>query len=278
MAIAQQQHREPEAQEVETRTVSTPCRECSAGIEYPQIRVLGRWVGSAPSTCEDCNERHMRASQEVARIQEEDRLRILREGRQARILDLLEEAGASPWEHGAARIEELDEPVRIAAESWVSAVLEAGRYDPVRSLYLWGPAGTGKSFAATAILRALLLDPRVDPGQVVYDPADVFVSRVRALYGGRGDVDGFLRRRERARVWILDDLGREPDASDARSHLTLLVAQRALRPSIMTSNYAPSDVGRRRSGWERVESRLGPAYVADIHLGGADRRMQGRRR
>lgn len=260
------------------RTIARPCRgECGRDVELRQVYVLGTWLPPNAPLCDACAEaleeqfaERQRENQEQARQQERAR-------REARILELLEKVGGSPWEHGRSTFENFDTsesgPSPLdAARRFVERVKIAGRYDPVPGVYFAGPTGAGKSHLAHAIARELLLTPEIDPSSVVFDPADVLVSRIRSLYGGRGDVDAFLRRREDAKVWILDDLGREPPHPDVVGHLTMLIAQRAKRGTVITGNLMPEEYEDRHPDLARIGSRLGPAYFRVERVEGSDRR------
>lgn len=255
-----------------------PCHAgCGAEITFQRTYLEGKPLGP-PLTCDAClakreAEEEQRRSEARSAAQRE-----VRERRQKMILGLLDEAGASPWEHGRATLANFDpseagpEPLE-AAKEFVRSVLTAEEYDPVPGLYLAGPTGCGKSHLATAIARALILDPRIDPGTIVFDPADVLVSRIRSLYGGKGDVDAFLRRREKARVWILDDLGREPPHPDVVGHLTMLISQRSNRGTVITGNLLPDQYEGRHPDLGRIGSRLGAAYFRTVKVDGRDRRF-----
>lgn len=264
---------------IETRSHESTCLECHEDFAFEQTRFgRGAWLPHPPKLCDGCVE----DAQEEARQEEErareERARERREERRQKIHELLDASGASPWEHGHCTLANFDdresgaEPVEAARE-FVGEVLAAGRYDPVRGLYLHGTTGSGKSHLATAVSRSLLLEPSIDPASVVFDPADVLASRIRSMYGGRGDVDGFLQRRERSRVWILDDMGREPPHPDVVGHLTMLISQRAMRPTVITGNLAPNEYEGRHPDLGRIGSRLGPAYFRTVKVTGRDRRF-----
>lgn len=263
---------------LEVELTTAPCAGgCGREVEFERTVMAGRPLGGAP-TCEACVERIAREAEDAKQREVEARERGIRENRRRMILSLLDQAGASPWEHGKASFATFDpsdsgpEPLE-AAKDFVRAVLEAEEYDAVPGLYLAGPTGCGKSHLATAIARSLMLHPRIDPGTVIFDPADVLVSRIRSLYGGRGDVDAFLRRRERARVWILDDLGREPPHPDVVGHLTMLISQRSNRGTVITGNLMPDEYEGRHPELGRIGSRLGPAYFRTVRVDGRDRRF-----
>lgn len=227
--------------------------------------------------CEPCRDREAAEAEAQAAAEAKERKSKAREARKAKIHQLLHEAGASPWEHGNATLRNFDtsesgpEPVEACME-FVRAVRDADAYDPVQGLYLSGTTGAGKTHLAVGICRALLLEPSIRPESIVFDPADVLASGIRALYGGRGDVDAYLRRRERARVWILDDLGREPPHPDVIGHLTMLISQRGLRGTVITGNTPPTEYERRHPELARIGSRLGPSYFRTVQVRGRDRR------
>lgn len=282
MGLTQSAATDPEdgqADNGDSRARSEACPTgCGRRSDFDQVRVLGRWYPPTVPACEACEAERAGDAEDAERRQASEERSRVRKSREANIHQLLARAGASPWEHGSATLDDFDQaetgvgPI-TAAWLFVGNVLAAGKYDPVRGIYFAGPTGAGKSHLATAIARELLLDPMVDPDSIVFDPADVLVSRIRSLYGGKGDVDALLRRRENARVWILDDLGREPPHPDVIGHLTMLISQRSQRGTVITGNLMPEEYEARHADLARIGSRLGPAYFQTVRVEGRDRRF-----
>lgn len=132
--------------------------------------------------------------------------------------------------------------------------------DPIRSLYLWGPVGTGKTHLACTIGNELL-----DCGRMVlFRSFPRLLLDLRMTFSSQSIAEGeILRPLFEADFLLLDEVGDLGFNSDPRasyftaSRLLLLVEQRAQtsRPTIMTSN-AGLDELVRWSGDERIGSRI----------------------
>ena len=201
-----------------------------------------------------------------------------RERRAAAVAELLHQVGANPWEHGHATLLNFDmaeagaAPV-AATRAFLDAVLTAGRYTPVTGLYLFGDTGPGKTHLAVAAARALLLEPRIDPDEIVFDHALTLIGEIQDTYSTGASTKAVIDRRINARVWILDDLGTEAPSDDVARRLTEIFTQRALRPTLVTSNVSPDQLEKRHASLSRVQSRLGPRYFRTVHVKGRDRRF-----
>lgn len=152
---------------------------------------------------------------------------------------------------------------------------EMGRrvYDAARSgrgAYLYGPCGTGKTYAAACAVRLAVMDGRKAR----------LVSVSRLLEDARREYDGGERGvlDRAARTWLLalDDLGAERPTEWAIERVCDLVDYRVMRnlPTIFTSNYRLGDIRNRFGDVEgmRVASRIGGACEI-IEVGGKDRRI-----
>ena len=224
-------------------------------------------------------------------VGEEDEERAQREAewregmRQARIAErtdrihhLLKRAGANPWEHGSATLDSYDAsdsgpaPVDSIRE-FVEQSKAATTWDPVRGLYLFGDTGIGKTHLAVAALREFLLDPDWNPADVVFDHAVSLIAKIQDTYNTGSSTQKILDARIGARVWILDDLGSERPSEDVVQRLTLIFTERAMRPTLVTSNDPPDRLEQRHPELKRVQSRLGPAYFRTVRVKGRDRRF-----
>lgn len=154
-----------------------------------------------------------------------------------------------------------------------AAVLE--RAERGRGSYLWGPCGTGKTYAAAHAVRAYVLRGR--RARLVTTKA--LLDGIRDGFDG-GD-RGVLDRAERCDLLALDDLGVERATDWALETLTRLLDTRSSRglPTVITSNYR---LGELRDQWggvagQRIASRI--AGCCDIaNVTGDDRRLDRFRR
>lgn len=260
-------------------TTTVTCPRCQERRIVRVFRLNGRVMfGGKPTPCEPCaaafeEEQREAEARELAERQQE---RLDR--RRADILGFLEATGVNVWDHGSATLESFDPsqsgpgPVEAVRE-FLAEVREADRYTPVRGLYLFGDTGSGKSHLAVAAARELLLDPAWSEGDVVFDHALRLIGRIQRTYNNDESADQVLDRRIKARVWILDDLGTENPSADVVRRLTEIVTERAMRPTLVTSNLAPDKLEGRHPEFYRVASRMGPRYFRTVQVRGADRRF-----
>lgn len=157
------------------------------------------------------------------------------------------------------------------ADSEIGAlVLE--RAERGRGSYLWGPCGTGKTYAAAHAVRAFALSGR--RARLVTTTA--LLDGIKDGFDRGGD-HGALERAERCDLLALDDLGAERATGWALETLTRLIDTRTARglPTVVTSNYR---LGELRDMWggvtgQRIASRV--AGACDIaNIGGEDRRLE----
>lgn len=194
------------------------------------------------------------------------------------IHQLLLDAGANPWEHGESTLDSFDtiesgpRPLGSARE-FAAAVHAAGKFDPVRGLYLHGDTGTGKTRLAVGVMR-YLIEHDYKPGRIVFDHAAELIARIQDTYGRKDErTMDVLERRYFAGLWILDDFGTERASDDVIRHLTTIFARRAQQPNLITSNFSPEQLQKERPEFFRILSRLGPKYFRTVEISGRDRRF-----
>lgn len=255
------------------------CPTCGAVREVPLILVAGRPMVVRATDCEECAEQKAEAAarEERERQRREHQAKI--QARRDSILDLLHASGVNPWEHGHCTLENFDaresgELVVQTVRRFLDTVRSADRYEPVQGIYLFGGTGAGKSHLAAAAVRDLLLDVEVDPGTIIYDHALSLIGEIQRTYSSGESAADVLERRVNARMWVLDDLGTEAPSADVVRRLTEIITRRALRPTIITSNYRPDELEARSAELFRVASRLGPRYMQTVEVGGSDWRFR----
>jgi DNA replication protein DnaC len=242
-------------------------------VEIPVIHGRQLFV-PAESDCESCR------SVQEKRLDDEAKSAIQKraENRKAQILDVLRAAGVNVWDHGAATMDSFDAkeagsaPLEAARE-FLADIRQAGKYDQVRGLYLFGDTGSGKSHIAVAVARELLMNPDIQPGEVVFDHALRLIGKIQRTYSNEESADEVLNLRINAKLWILDDLGTENPSADVVRRLTEIFTERAMRPTLVTSNVPPNELEGRHPEFFRVVSRMGPRYFRTVKVNGSDRRF-----
>ncbi len=259
--------------------VTTACRDCGTELTVVHLHVRdperseddpGAWTPAPmlPVLCAVCEK-----SDPLDRV-------TSRHAPRKSVADWLDARGVNTAMLGHATLENFD-PVHApraleAARLFVDEVAAAGKHDRVRGLYLYGEGkGNGKSHLAVAIMRAVHgLRPDLS---VFFEPADRLIVRVQDSYNGEGRTDELIEARARAGLYVLDDLGREKATADALRVLATIFDERAGRPTAITSNGLPADLGARHGfpdEWGRIESRLGDAVYRFLEVSGPDRRFQ----
>lgn len=263
--------------ELRTETRGATCEECGAEFSYlVTILAPGRELPPEAPPCEACRERGDTEARE--REEEERRLRAEgeRAGREERIHQLLQRAGVNPRSHGHCTLTNFrgqDNPDALkAAQEFLEAIRLAGDFEYIRGLFFAGETGLGKSHLAVALVRRLLLEGW-DPETILFERAGKLVATIQDSYS-RGNTLELMATRERARIWVLDDLGAEKPSPDVARILTELLSAREGWPTVLTSNLAPAALLDRYPEFSRVVSRLGPRCFTAVHLQGRDQRYR----
>lgn len=254
------------------------CERCSASTEMPVVRYQGRVLMSG-RYCDSCVTALAAEREAEKRREAEEAERRILAKREEVIRHHLSRCGANPWEHGDSTLDGYDTsesgPTSLeATREFVETARSAGQWDPVRGLYLFGPTGAGKTHLAVGALRSLILTTIRDPDELVFDHAARLITEIQDTYSTRQSVEEVMERRINARVWFLDDFGTEQASADAVRKLTVIFNERAMRPTLVTSNLAPHEMLERSTSMDRIVSRLGPAYFRRVRVQGSDRRQK----
>ena len=144
-------------------------------------------------------------------------------------------------------------------------------------LYIHGGVGAGKTHSASAMAR-LFAEAGYD---VAFTTAKGMLERVKATFD-EGGTEAAVARYAKCDVLVLDDLGKE-DATEWSVGTVFSVLDASyedMRPTIVTSNYAPGALADRlaRRG-ERVTAEAIASRISQtcrpVYLGGRDRRRLG---
>ena len=136
-----------------------------------------------------------------------------------------------------------------------------------RGLYIWGPVGTGKTYAAYAIMKKL---GELGIRATLYTAPDL-MDKLRDDFGHK-DTYNLDRILENRGVLIIDDLGAEKITEWVVETLHRIVDKRyrEVLPTIVTSNNSLDELVERVG--DRIPSRL--AETCDVvKLEGEDRRL-----
>lgn len=113
---------------------------------------------------------------------------------------------------------------------------------PKKGLYIFGSAGTGKTFLASLIAREFILDFN----RVVFGDFPSLLGDLKATFGS-GTTEDLLSRYIDCDLLVLDDIGAEQVTDWSASMLYRLVNERynADKPIIVTSNYDLNGLSKR---------------------------------
>lgn len=165
--------------------------------------------------------------------------------------------GRTPPRFADATPELLSGKAAEAFDEWVTAQGQ-------RNVLLFGPVGTGKTFAATAFLAHVSMCGvwRWNSSSTVR-----LLDRLRPSSDGEDDLDRYAK----VDVLLLDDLGGEKPSDWVAERLFLLFDERWRwqRPTLVTTNLLPDQL--RGVLGDRTYSRLQDDAIA-VTLTGSDRR------
>lgn len=261
------------------------CPRCQLEWRYAVMERVegGKVIGCIPALPDVfvCGACQTKAESEDQRrtLEEEERRERDRRGLDVQmLLENLNDAGVNPWEHRSSTFATFDgsecgpAPLERARE-FVAETLAAGKYEPVKGLYLCGQTGAGKTHLAVAVVRALL--EATYRGRIIFDHSLGLILRIQDTYNTSESAEALIDRRVKAGVWVLDDLGTEKPSDDVVRRLTTIFAERGPRPTIVTSNLTPDQLTdpKRNPEFFRLASRLGPRNFRTVMVKGHDRRF-----
>jgi DNA replication protein DnaC len=143
---------------------------------------------------------------------------------------------------------------------------------PVQGVILYGPVGTGKTYAATAMMRSYLETSRTARFISLKD----LLLDLRETYGTDTTERQILRPLLAAGLLVVDDVGTVKSGgreSDFTSDTLLSIIddrQKQNKPTILTTNLQPEELGH--CFGDRVGSRIQMFMI--IHMDGKDKRSQ----
>lgn len=148
------------------------------------------------------------------------------------------------------------------------AAVESGR-----SVYIHGPYGVGKTYAACSLAKAL-----VNRGSTVrFENSRHIMTEIQGMYSG--NKSDALNRAYACKVLILDDLGKEQATPFAISMLYELIDSRYMdgKPIVVTSNFSRPELLKRlcphdAATAESIVSRL-CENAETVYMCGDDRRL-----
>jgi len=120
---------------------------------------------------------------------------------------------------------------------------------PEKGLFLFGPAGTGKTHLAVKIAQEL------EDTRFVKIPK--LLLSLKANFDGQGyENEQIIERLSKTPILILDDLGAEKASEWVAETLYILIDDRYgnMKPTVFTSNYSPSELAERLG--DRIVSRI----------------------
>jgi DNA replication protein DnaC len=151
-------------------------------------------------------------------------------------------------------------PGDLAPALW--AAMQSCRGD----LVLHGPTGTGKTYAAAALVSWFLTQELIHPRDMAWRPVAALVDELTALGSGARALAELVA----VRVLIVDDWGLQRETPFVAERLDGLLVGRhdSARQTIITTNLQPTELMRRSA---RIGSRLLSGTV--LRLAGVDRRL-----
>jgi hypothetical protein len=161
-----------------------------------------------------------------------------------------------------------------AVREFAGRVVDSTPYQFQRGLYLAGTEGTGKTMASFALIRWLVEEKKIRGETLRWERFGSFLRRVQDAYT-TGGAEELVRSRKRARLWVIDDLGKEKPTEHALGVLEDILDERQ-GETMVTSNLGLVELGERYGsvpGVQTLVSRFGPAQFDHVSVRGPDRRF-----
>lgn len=145
-----------------------------------------------------------------------------------------------------------------------------------QGLYLYGGAGTGKTFLASLIAREYARNYAT----VIFGDVPTLLDEIKRTFDGKGDAQEIIAQYSDCDLLILDDLGTGQITDWSVGVLYQVINNRynANKPAVVTSNYDYGGLERRLASKDtysaaRIISRLSEMCVTAL-LGTTDRRRE----
>lgn len=251
---------------VETEAQMSKCSNCrGSGMQTYSASTYSEYFGFVPPfcTCELGKEKRSEwESSEIAAMQREKLLKEKRDRtfRLCRIGRRFEESDIS----------NLKDQLAVLANGYVDSWPEMKRKG--RGLYFWGNVGSGKTYTAVAIAKAVM-DQHIT--ETMYFSFTDLMARVRSSYHDDDNNENLLYRACTCELLVIDDLGLEKATEWVAEQLYVIVNSRyeAMLPMIITSNQSPEDLAAMHNA--QISSRI-LEMCQTVKFSGADRRTADR--
>lgn len=242
---------------------SGDCPGCGVGLRWTVGIIDGRPFPGGPAFCEPCSEDRAPKSRGHRYVDP--------------VLEAMHAAGVPVERYRDMTFDTWDDSddYHLGAVRRFAAAVAFNESGPdAGGLYLHGTTGNGKTALAAATVRHVIEYGKVHPAGIMFFRSREFLATLTATYGDGGR-DAFMNRARRCRLFVLDELGREPQTRHSLEVLADVIDARTTG-TLVTSNYslaALAEIYSSIDGADHFISRLGPAQFRHLQFVGPDRRV-----